>query len=232
MAAYLYGLVPDGTAPPPEQGVGGGAVAVRRLPAGIGVLTSEYDGHTVQPRRANLAAHDRVLAATMATAPVLPFRFGMITEQDPAAVVDGIDIPYALSRMDELEGRVEVQVLWEPDRDVALRRVAERQPEVRDRAIPRMERGRVISEALAELAVEDLATIGAQLDGMVVATGVVEGRGTSARVAALVEAEILDVFLDRCEALARRLSGTGTLRTVGALPPYSFADLDRDPVGV
>lgn len=232
MAAYLYGLVPDGTAAPPEPGVGGGAVAVRRLPAGIGVLASEYDGPTVQPRRAHLAAHDRVLAATMATAPVLPFRFGMITEQDPATVVDGLDIPHVLSRMDELQGRVEVQILWEPDRDVSLRRVAERQPEVRDRTIPRVERGRMISEALEDLAVEDLATIGARLEGMVVATGVVEGRGTSARVAALVEAETLDAFLERCEAVARRLGGTGTLRTVGALPPYSFADLDRDHVGV
>lgn len=232
MAAYLYGLVPDGTAAPPEAGVGGGAVSVRRLPAGMGVLASEYEGHTVQPRRAHLTAHDRVLAATMATGPVLPFRFGMITEQDPATVLDDLDVPSVLARMRELQGRVEVQVLWEPDDDVALRRVAERQPEVRDRAIPRMDRGRMISDALAALAVEDLATIGAQLEDLVVATGAVEGRGTSARVAALVEAETLDAFLDRCEAVARRLTRTGTLRTVGALPPYSFADLDRDPVGV
>ena len=232
MAAYLYGLVPDGTAAPPEPGVGGGAVTVRRLPPGIGVLTSEYEGDTVQPRRAHLTAHDRVLAGAMATAPVLPFRFGMITEQDTETVLDGLDVQHVLSRMDELQGRVEVQVLWEPDGDVALRRVAERQPEVRDRAIPQVERGRAIAEALADLAVEDLATIGAQLDELVVATGAVEGRGGSARVAALVEAETLDVFLDRCEAVAQRLSGTGTLRTVGALPPYSFADLDRDPVGV
>lgn len=225
-------MVPDGTAAPPELGVGGGAVAVHRLPAGIGVLTSEHGGDTVQPRRPHLAAHDRVLAATMATAPVLPFRFGMITEQDPTTVLDGIDVQAVLARMGELHGRVEVQILWEPDRDMALRRVAERQPEVRDRAIPRVERGRMISEALAALAVEDLATIGAQLEDLVVATGLVGIRGTSARVAALVEAEILEVFLDRCEGVARRLSGTGTLRTVGALPPYSFAALDRDPVGV
>lgn len=230
MPRYLYGLVPSATDAPPERGVGGGVVRVEPLADGLGVLTSDLDEPSVQPRRAHLTAHDRVLRAAMATGAVLPLGFGVVTDR-PTTVLDGVDAAPWLERMTALEGRVEVQVLWDPDGEVALRRVAERHPEVRDRRLDEVDRGRMVSERMSELAVEDLAAIRAELSQLVVTTADVEPRGSSARVAVLVESQAVDGFLDRCEVLARRAGTVGTLRTVGPLPPYSFAEPDRSPIG-
>lgn len=231
MADYLYGLVPAGAAAPAEPGVAGGTVRVEPATADIGVLASAIDQSSIQPRRAHLVAHDGVLRAVMAHGPVLPFQFGMITTGEPAAVLAGVDTGRALDRLALLAGRVEVQLLWEPDQTVAVRRVAERHPEVRDHSLAAIDRGRSVAEAVAALAVEDLGSVRRALSDHAVLFGTVEARGMSARVPALVDDELLDGFLAACDALAERTGDAGELRTVGALPPYSFVALDREPVG-
>lgn len=232
MPHYLYALVPRGAVAPAARGVEGGEVCVVPVNEQLAVLGSQIDGGRVLPRRSHLAAHDRVLADAMTAGPILPLRFGVITDADPSVIVGELDVAAAVDRMRRLAGRVEVQVLWEPDEDVAVRRVAERRPEVTDRTVGRIDRGRAIAEALSDLAVEDLTAIVAELVDLAVTNGAVEARGSSARVAVLVEADELDSFLDACGTLAERVTTAGVLRTVGALPPYSFAALDRDPVGV
>lgn len=232
MPHYLYALVPRGAVAPAGRGVEGGEVSVLPVDEQLAVLRSQIEGRRVQPRRSHLTAHDRVLADAMAAGPILPLPFGIITDADPSVIVDQFDGAAARDRMRQLSGRVEVQVLWEPEEDVALRRIAERHPEVADRTVGRVDRGRAIVEALSDLAVEDLTAIVAELADLAVTRDAVEARGTSARVAVLVEADELDPFLDACETLAERGATAGVLRTVGALPPYSFAALDRDPVGV
>lgn len=232
MPHYLYALVPRGAVAPAARGVEGGEVSVLPVNEQLAVLRSQIDGRRVQPRRSHLEAHDRVLADAMMAGPILPLRFGVIADADPSVIVDQLDVAAAVDRMRQLSGRVEVQVLWEPDEDVAVRRIAERRPEVTDRTVGRVDRGRAIVEALADLAVEDLTAIVAELAGLTVTTGAVEVRGSSSRVAVLVEADELDSFLDACETLGERVAAAGVLRTVGALPPYSFATLDREPVGV
>lgn len=228
---YLYGLVPSGAAAPTERGVGGGIVRVEPADHDLGVLASAIEEETIQPRRAHLDAHDRVLRQAMAAGAVLPFRFGTITDGEPRGVLEGVDTGRALELLAELEGRVEVQLVWEPDQDLAVSRVADRHPEVRDRSVAAIDRGRSVAESIAAMAVEDLTAIQAELAPHAVSFGTAEPRGMSARAAALVEHQVLDRFLDACGELAGRTEGAGVLRTVGALPPYSFVALDREPIG-
>lgn len=230
MSHYLYGLTGLGTGAPSEPGVGGAGVVAVPADERLAVLCSPTEATSIQPRRAHLVAHDRVLAAAMDAGPVLPLRFGLISDDDPAAVLEGMDTDAIVERMRILAGKVEVQLLWEPDGDVALRRVVQRRPEVRDRATSAVDRGRMIAQAVQALATEDLSAITDELAGSIDAVDTVRPRGSSARVATLVAATRLGGFLQACDRLAERTATAGTLRTVGGLPPYSFAGLDREPV--
>lgn len=231
MADYLYGLVPAGSKAPSVEGIDERPVSAWPLDEALSVLRSDIDSATIQPRRAHLTAHDRVLAAALAAGPVLPLRFGAITEHGPEQVLEGLDRPAAVERMERLRGTVEVQVLWEPDEEDALRRIARKHPQIRDSSRAAIDRGRMIVEALTDLAVEDLTILAATLRDLAVTTQSVEARGHSARVATLVKSDCLETFLDACRVIADRVETAGTLRTVGGLPPYSFAALDADPMG-
>ena len=226
MAAYLYGIVPAGAAAPAVAGVHDRPVDVVPAGNGLALVRSDVDDDRVQPRRAHLVAHDRVLAAAMAAGPVLPLRFGVVTEHDAATVAAELDEERVRDRMAVLDGRVEVQLLWDLAEDVAVERVVAAAPQVRDPALGDLDRGRVVSEVMASLAATDVARIALRLGGRIVTRGEVEERGTSgARVALLVDAARVDDLLEACRELAEEVAVAGTLRTVGALPPYSFADL-------
>lgn len=232
MPSYLYGLVPASAAPPAEAGILGARVDVRTLDDDIGIVCSHVDQAAVQPRRAHLSAHDRVLAAMMPAGPVLPLRFGIVTDLEPERLRDDLDVPSVVQRMRALQGHVEVQLLWSLDEPEALRRVARALPEVRDTALPAIERGRMVAEAMTSLAVDDLDRVVGRLQAFVADRAPVESRGTDAsRVALLVAADELAALVACCDQLAEELAGVGTLRTVPGLPPYTFADLDVDLAG-
>ena len=233
MPSYVYGVVPASAGPPAEAGIGGAEVALFAIDDQVALLHSHLDADAVQPRRAHLTAHDRVLAAAMGATPVLPLRFGIVTDLDRDRIRGGLDVPAVLERMKHLDGRVEVQVLWTLDEDAALRRVAEAVPAVRDTSLPAVDRGRAVAETMTELAITDLQRILARLQAHVVDHGPVESRGTaSARVAVLVDVGDLDQVVADCGRLADEVATVGSLRTVAGLPPYTFADLGLDLAGV
>lgn len=230
MPGYLYGLVPASASPPSEVGIAGAAVEVWPLDESVGILRSHVeDDDPIRPRRAHLTTHDRVLAAAMAASPVLPLRFGIVSDLDAERVRDGLDVPAVLQRMQALEGHAEVQLLWMLDEDAALHRVATAVPAVRDTSLPAVDRGRVVAEAMTSIAIEDLDSILGRLHEYVAERTSVESRGTgAARVAVLVAAGDLDSLATSCDELAAEVAAAGTLRTVAGLPPYTFADLDLD----
>lgn len=229
MSQYLYGLVPASAAPPATTGVDGAPVEVWPLDRTIGVLRSPTTRERVQPRRAHLTAHDRVLTEAMAAGPVLPLRFGVIADVGGAQVLDDLDVDAVKDRWQLLDGRTEVQLLWDLDEDMAVRRVAHEAPQVQDTTLPAIDRGRAVAEAMAALAVEDLDRVVARLAEHIVARRAPENRGTAgARAAVLVDQRDLDALVDACEQLAAEVAAAGTLRHVAGLPPYSFADLQDD----
>lgn len=232
MASYLYGLVPTSVAPPAGVGLHDAPVSAWPLGDGLAALRSPVPDEEIQPRRAHLMAHDRVLAAAMADGPVLPLRFGVVTDLPAEAVVEDLDVHDALDRMHRLAGHAEVQVLWTLDEDRALARVVSAVPEVRDPTLPAVDRGRTVAETLTGLAVDDLEAVIDHLDDLVVGRRPAESRGTGgARVALLVAAEDLDTVRARIETLVERAGSAGELRAVVGLPPYSFADLSVELVG-
>jgi hypothetical protein len=227
--SYVYGVVPASAGSPAEAGIGGAEVALFAIDDEVALLHSHLDADSVQPRRAHLTAHDRVLAAAMDGSPVLPLRFGIVAELDPERVRDGLDVPVVLERMRLLDGHAEVQVLWTLDEEAALQRVADAVPAVRDTSLPAVDRGRAVAETMTELAIGDLERVVARLRDHVVDRGAVESRGTaSAGVALLVAVEDLDQLAADCDRLASEVAAAGSLRTVAGLPPYTFADLDLD----
>lgn len=229
---YLYGLVPASASPPSEAGLDGAEVTVWPLDDDVALLRSHIDADRVQPRRAHLAAHDRVLAAAMDGAPVLPLRFGIVVDLDAESVRGSLDVPALLRRMHALEGHAEVQVLWALDEQHGLHRVAQTVPSVRDTSLPAVDRGRVVAETMTSLAVADLGRVVDRLGDLIADRAPVESRGTgSARVALLVSVDDLEPVVASCDEMAHEVAEAGSLRTVAGLPPYTFADLDVDLVG-
>lgn len=226
MASYLYGLLPAAADPPRESGLHGASVRVERIDGDLGVLVSDIEAGEVAPRRAHLAAHDRVLAAVMADGPVLPLRFGLVATSPVAGLRDEFDIAAVLRRLDELDGLVEVQVLWDLDEDAAMPRVAQADPTVTDQSVPALERGQQVAALLADLAAADLASVLRRIDGVAREATDVERRGaTGARVALLVAAEDAASLRGTCDRIATEVASQGSLRVVAGLPPYSFADV-------
>jgi hypothetical protein len=221
--------VPSTATPPDVTGVHGEVVEVWRLDDVVGVLRSPCPETQLQPRRAHLQAHDRVLAAAMADGPVLPFRFGVVAEVDAGEVLAGLDTDAVQRRWHRLDGHVEVQLIWELDEEMALRRIAARDPSIAHRAAPAIDRGRAIADHMVALAADDMERLLGRLGPNVVGRGRVEPRGTAAsRAPVLVPAADLEEVLGVCDELAREVAGAGILRHVAGLPPYSFADLDDD----
>lgn len=225
MPSYLYGVVAAGSPPPEQPGLHGASVEVAPVDDRLAVLRSDLDEDDVEPRRAHLTAHDRVLAAAMAAGPVLPLRFGIVTSLPADRLADDLDVDELESRMQVLEGHVEVQVLWDLDEDAALPRVVQADPGVRDQSMPAVDRGRRVSEGLAELATSDLEAILGRIAEHVRATTPVERRGAAgARAALLVADGAVAQVEETCARLAADVASLGSLRVVARLPPYSFAD--------
>jgi len=75
-STYLYAVVRAGVGAPEVEGLEGARPVVIEA-GGLGVLASPISCGAVRPRRANLAAHQRVVAAA-AKGTALPLAFGMI----------------------------------------------------------------------------------------------------------------------------------------------------------
>lgn len=226
MASYLYGLLPAAADPPRELGLHGAPVRVELIAGDLGVLVSDVEAGEVAPRRAHLGAHDRVLAAAMADGPVLPLRFGLVATSPIADLADELDVAALHGRLHELDGMVEVQVLWDLDEDAAMPRVAQTDPTVTDQSIPALERGQQVAALLADLAAADLASVLRRIDGVGREATDVERRGaTGARVALLVAAEDAASLRATCDRIATEVAAQGSLRVVAGLPPYSFAEV-------
>jgi hypothetical protein len=228
---YLYGLVPNGVQAPSATGIDGRQVEVWKLDEHLAVLRSCIDNPPVLPRRANLAAHHRVLAEAMAATGVLPMRFGFVSNEDPSVVLKGLDRVAARNRLTEFEGKIEVQLLWDSEESQALQRAAHRRPAIRECRLGKADRGRMVLETLTELAFADITAAVNQLGAFICRTGETEASGYSARIALLVKREDFEPLQRRCELLAQQAAALGSLRTVGALPPYSFVDLALEVPG-
>jgi hypothetical protein len=223
---YAYAVVPANADVPAVHGLDGQPVHLSTH-GDAGVIWSWLDADRVRPRRKHLAAHDGVLTSAMALAPVIPLTFGTsVDEHDEVAraILGNCDRPALHERFAALDGKVQVELSYEPDETEALRRVLQRSPELGDPSVPAVNRGERIATAVDALAVEDLSRIAQALAAETSALGEVEQRPRAARIAALVNAGSADAFLDEVEAMVKTVAPAGRLRAMGGLPPYAFSE--------
>jgi hypothetical protein len=209
--------------------------------AGLQALVTDVPGGWRTAGRADLEAHDRVLADLIDHETVVPMRFGVVMGSDEE-VRERLLEPHAdelTALLDTLEGHVQMSVKAYYLDDGLLREVLRRRPELKRRAdalndLPvaatqqqRIGLGRDVAEAVEEQRALDEEMLAAPLAA--VAADMRIQPPPSDRQAASIQLLVaverrpeLDAAVDD---LARDHGDRFAIRYVGPVPPYSFADV-------
>ncbi|MEV4441019.1 GvpL/GvpF family gas vesicle protein [Streptomyces sp. NPDC049577] len=238
MSTYVYGIARAGrpASRKPLRGIGDPPHPVRTVEAdGLAALVSDCPDQ-LRAKRRDLLAHQSVLAEAGADGPVLPLRFGSLSESDDAvrAVLTERAGHYR-QRLEALDGRVEYNVKAAHREEAVLRQVLEEEPAVRTlnescRAAgggsyqERLRLGEMVAQAVRAREVSDARAVRDALRPHAEAEQ--DGPGGDKRlldVSFLVARERAEAFL----AAARSVeSGHARLEltVTGPLPPYSFVE--------
>src|SRR4051812_6754701 len=131
-AKYVYGVMraQNGRAPR-YRGIDRKQVRIVTAD-GLGALTSDVPAGDLEAGRDELLAHSRVLEKALERGTVLPMRFGVVMPSEASVREELLD-PHRdelEAQLDEMEGKVEVNVKAIYDEAAALREVVAEQPEV------------------------------------------------------------------------------------------------------
>lgn len=240
-SVYVYGVLSAGDAEHVSSvGVEGSQVRYVKH-AGIAALTSPVAADALAAAR-EVKAHWRVLEEAAARTTVLPVRFGTVMESEQA-VRERLLEPNVerLERLlEELAGRVQLNVKADYDQELLLRDVVRRSPAVaglreRLRSLPeaagyydRIRLGEMVAAEVAASREQDTRLALDSLEPHAVAASQeqLSSADTAFNLAFLVEREHIDAFGAAVRRLADQLENRARLRFVGPLPPYSFADAD------
>ena len=238
---YVYGVLSDADgADVSARGVEGAAVRTVEH-AGLAALVSTLDADALAAAR-ELRAHWRVLEEASKRATVLPVRFGTVMEGD-AAVREQLLEPNAerlTALLGELAGRVQLNVKGDYDEDHVLREIVRSSPPVaalreRIRNLPeaasyydRIRMGELVAAEIARRREEYEALALARLEPVAVMARAepVSSQNGAFNLAFLAESAEVDQFSEAVGRLRAELGERITLRYVGPLPPYSFAEND------
>ncbi|NSC20817.1 GvpL/GvpF family gas vesicle protein [Streptomyces albus subsp. chlorinus] len=238
MSTYVYGIA---RTPAPKlrddlTGVGDPPRPVRVLERdGLVALVSDAPAD-LRPKRRELLAHQQVLAEASAERPVLPMRFGSLSEDDrTVGEVLGERADHFRERLDALEGKVEYNIKASHDQEAVLHVVMAEQPELRAESEAlraagggsyeqKLKLGEKIAHAVQAHEATDAALLRGALEP--VAAEVSEGpqsTGWLANLSVLVDREQGDGLLAVIEELGTSAPQLD-LRVNGPLPPYSFVE--------
>jgi Gas vesicle synthesis protein GvpL/GvpF len=209
--------------------------------AGLAALVSTLQTDALAAAR-EVRAHWRVLEEASRNATVLPVRFGTVMQGD-AAVREQLLDPNAErlnELLQELAGRVQLNVKGDYDEEELLREVVRASPKVaslRDRLknvsdaagyYDRIKLGELVAAEVAGRRQQDEALALARLEPVAVSARAEPATSQSGafNLAFLVDAGKVDGFSDAVGRLRAELGERIALRYVGPLPPYSFADTD------
>lgn len=230
---YVYGIArPRGPRETEVRAVDG---------AGLQALVADVPGRWQTAGRADLEAHDRVLAELIDRETVVPMRFGVVMGSDEE-VRERLLEPHAgelTSLLDTLEGHVQMSVKAYYLDDGLLREVLRRRPWLKRRAdalsgLPvaasqqqRIGLGRDVAEAVEEQRALDEQMLAAPLADVAADMRIqpppTDRQAASIQLLVAVERRPeLDVAVDD---LAREHGDRFAIRYVGPVPPYSFADV-------
>lgn len=210
----------------------------------VGAVISCADEGQPRLRREDIIGHSDVLQAVFQHGPVLPLRLGTALT-DQTAVADGLLAPQAealAARLNALEGKAEMQVKAIYAEEPLLRSILAGDPALRhaverSRGMPaaathfeQIRIGEAISAAVQDRQIADGETMLAKLRPLVVAVRLSPPHHERAvmNAAFLVEADKVRRFDGAVEQLSRERSADVEFTLIGPLPPYSFADGDRE----
>ncbi|TDD51023.1 GvpL/GvpF family gas vesicle protein [Nonomuraea terrae] len=248
LASYVYGVVPaDLKSPPETEGLGDPAGKVRLVRHGeIAALVSDIDADEPLGRPGDFLAHERLLDATAAKAPVLPFRFGGVVANADAVVAELLEPHHDefLAALRELEGKAEfiirgryveravlAEILAENAEAESLRQAIRGRPEELTRD-ERIRLGEIISAGIEAKRDFDTQQLLDRLSGHYEMAFVREPthEQDAVHVAMLARTSEQGRLEETLTAFGERWEGRVDLRLLGPLAPYDFVVTDQQGV--
>jgi len=240
-SVYVYGVLPASDQARVSVGGVEGAEVRTIEHGGLAALVSSVEADALAAAR-ELRAHWRVLEEASKATTVLPVRFGTVMDSDDAVRERLLEPNSAglTELLDQLAGRVQLNLKGDYDEERLLSAVVREVPTVatlRERVqklsdsagyYDRIRLGELVAAEVARRREEDTALALARLEPLSVATDVGQPHSPDAafNLAFLVESGGVDAFSDAVGKLRGELGERVTLRYVGPLPPYSFAETD------
>ncbi len=239
---YVYGVI--GSASPVTFGksnLGGVSEDVYAIHQGsLAAVVSRTRFHILDPTRDNALAHEQVIEAVLQAHTILPMSFGAVfrRDDDVRAMLKSIHAPLEdmLRRMD---GKLEfgLKVTW--DRDLIVEELKHEHDEIRrfhqeltrrrlqSTYFARIQLGRMIEKALAELAAHYVGEIHAGLRVLSVASRDSRPLGDKMilNAAFLVEQDRRPAFDRVVLRLAHRFGDRLNFKLTGPWPPYNFVNI-------
>ena len=239
MATYVYGIAAEGDPPLAERGVAG--APVRALEAeGLCALVATVPDEPVEANRVNLMAHSDVLQEALAGGDVVPMRFGIVFGDDTAVRTELLERRRddLVSLLTRVSGRVELALSAYYVEEAVLAEIVQTTPEIArlresTQSLPdaatyyaRIRLGEMVAKELERRRLRDAAALRERLAPLADAAKEDEElpERTVLKASFLLAREDVERFRAAVGALARETEGRLTLKLVGPLPPFSFAD--------
>jgi hypothetical protein len=241
VSVYVYGVLPASDQTRVSVGGVEGAKVRTIQHGGLAALVSSVEADALAAAR-ELRAHWRVLEEASKATTVLPVRFGTVMESEDAVRERMLEPNSAglTELLDELAGRVQLNVKGDYDEERLLSAVVREVPAVatlRERVqklsdaagyYDRIRLGEVVAAEVARRREDDAALVLARLEPGSVATSAEQPHSPNAafNLAFLVDGSEVDAFSEAVGQLRTELGERVRLDYVGPLPPYSFAETD------
>lgn len=234
---YVYGIV--GADAPAPDGAGIDAQRLRLIGVdGVRAIVSDAPEERPALGREALTAHSNVLEAVLASATVLPMRFGVIVESDDA-VREQLLEPHRdelLAQLDRLAGRVELTLRATYEEAPLLREILASEPQIRalhassgGSYLEQIQLGEMIAAAVEERRRRDAEEILGLLTPLADDYQLAQPRHERMALSAsfLIPRDGIAQFDAAVDDVGRRQSHRMRLRYTGPLPPHSFVTLEH-----
>lgn len=234
---YVYGVVAaDARAP---DGTGIDARPLRLVSdQGVGAIISDVPDKEPTFGREALTAHSNVLEAALASATVLPMRFGVIMEGDDEvrAKLLGRHRDELLAQLERLAGRVELSLRATYEEAPLLREIMASEPQIRalhtsnrGSYLEQVQLGEMIAAAVEARRRRDADEILSVLTPLAEDYQLAEPRHERMALSAsfLIPREGIANFDAAVDDVGRRQQHRMRLRYTGPLPPHSFVTMEQ-----
>jgi hypothetical protein len=214
---------------------------------GLAALVSDFSDARVRTTRANLSAHERVVAAVAGEGTVLPIRFGVLMDSEQEVREQLLESKHQalVVVLADMDGKSELRVQASYLPDVVLREAVTVDPSIvrlRNRLqgkspaatyYDRIRMGEMVAAAVERVRSHDGSALIRRLGDLAVRTRRLATRSEQIAINAAFLCKDRDIrrFEDLVASLAEENEHRLKFRVVGPLPPWDFVDVDLDGAG-